>query len=256
MMPLLRAEALARNQRALASATRLQDRAGQANTLQSLGDLAMRVADLTQAAERYQAALKLFTQIDAKLGQANTLLRQADVFDAQGHLDQALKNFELALALYQSFNDTYSLAVGLGSLGELWLRNNQPEAGYRAWAQRLLLIIALDPILFSQMSVRTVNLAKNHAHAQPDQAANGCAVLLTELQSSLEQAKQAGDEQTGQLLGLTIAIFQVIGLKTLAAGQTGPEQAETLGEAQSLAQQVDAASNNTFNLAAWVRGEA
>src|SRR5215210_1468791 len=160
----------------------------------------MRVADLKGAAQRYEAALTLFSQIDEKLGQANTLLRQADVFDAQDHLEQALKNFEVALAIYQSFEDTYSLAVGLGSLGELWLRNNQPEPGYQAWAQRILLIVVLEPVLFSQMSARTINLAKNHTRTQPDQAAIGCTALLAALQPHLEQASQAGDEQTGYLL--------------------------------------------------------
>ena len=247
MMPLLRAEAQQRSQRALASAFRLQDRAGQANTLQSLGDLAMRVDDLKGAAQRYEAALTLFSQIDAKLGQANTLVSQAKVFDIQGNLEQALKNLEIALGLFQSFDDIYSIALGLGVLGEIWLRNNQPESGYRTWAQRLMLIVTLDPALFGQMASRTINMAKNHARAQPDQAANGCAALLGELQNAKVEA-----EERQALLGLTADIFRVISLAAQAAGQSGPEQAETLAQAQTLAQQVDEATNSAFGLAAWL----
>ncbi|HEY85788.1 MAG TPA: CHAT domain-containing protein, partial [Chloroflexi bacterium] len=73
MSPHLRAETFARCQKALAAARRLGDKFSQANTLQSLGDLAMRVADLKAAAQHFQQALDLFQQIDEKLGQANTL---------------------------------------------------------------------------------------------------------------------------------------------------------------------------------------
>ena len=126
-----RSEAVERYQAAYKAAIRLKDLYGQANTQKGLGDLAMRVDDLQSAAQRYEAALDLFTQIDAKLGQANTLLSQADLLDAEGDLEQALRNFEMAIAIYQSFNDGYSLAVAFGSLGELWLRNDQAETAYR-----------------------------------------------------------------------------------------------------------------------------
>jgi tetratricopeptide (TPR) repeat protein len=252
MVPLRRGEARARYERALASATRLQDRAGQANTLKSLGDLALRLADLGQAAQRYEAALRLFTEIDAKLGQANTLLSQAKVFDAEGDLERALKNFERALALYHSFNDTYSLAVGLGSLGELWLRHAQPEAAYRAWGQRLILITGLQPVLFTQMSSRTINQAKQHALTQPGQAAAGCAALRAELQPALAEANRGQDPQAGAWLGLAAAVFQAIGLAGLAAEQSRAEQAETLARARQLAVSVDEATDRAFELAAWL----
>jgi tetratricopeptide (TPR) repeat protein len=239
-------------QAALTLFTQIDEKLGQANTLQSLGDLAMRQANLTQAQQHFQAALTLFTQIDDKLGQANTLRSQAHLFDAQGRLDQALKNYETALSLYHSFNDGYSMAVTFGALGELWLRHDRPEAAYQAWAQRLLLIVQLEPVLFGQMSSRTVSQAKDHAQANPDQAALGCAALIDALQPMPEKLEQAGHSEAAGLSALTLDIFRLIGLVGLAAGQSDPERAESLAQARHWAAALDQQTNSYYDLAAWV----
>ncbi|WP_211344880.1 hypothetical protein, partial [Archangium gephyra] len=48
-------------------------RGAEANTLKSLGDLALRVSELKEARKRYEEALPLYRAIGARLGEANTL---------------------------------------------------------------------------------------------------------------------------------------------------------------------------------------
>jgi tetratricopeptide (TPR) repeat protein len=224
-----------------------------AATMAALGNFyALADALRDDAAQRYRRALQSATRLHDRSGEANTIKALGDVHGAHGQLDAALKNFEVALQIFKSIGDAYSQAVTLGSLGELWLRYGRPEDGYRAWAQRMLLVIALEPGLAAQMSGRTINLARGHARVHPDQAAAGCAALLSELQPALERAQQDENEQSAFLLAVTLAAFQVIRLVAQALATAGDERQALLEQARTQAAQVGQATNNRFALAAWL----
>ena len=87
------------------------DARAQANTLQALGDLSLRGADLAGARAYYDRALPLYEAIGARLGQANTLKALGDWHQEQEEWEQALEFYESALTLFAQIQDAYSIAV-------------------------------------------------------------------------------------------------------------------------------------------------
>ncbi|MFN8003146.1 MAG: tetratricopeptide repeat protein [Acidobacteriota bacterium] len=71
-------------EKALPLYRQIEDRLGEANVLQAIGDLLMRVADLSGARASYEKALPLYRQIEARLGEANVLQAMRDFADARG----------------------------------------------------------------------------------------------------------------------------------------------------------------------------
>ncbi|HFD39027.1 MAG TPA: tetratricopeptide repeat protein, partial [Anaerolineae bacterium] len=104
------------------------DRLGKANTLQSLGDLELRLGNLAQARSHYDAALPLYEAEQDRLGKANTLQSLGDLELRLGNLAQARSHYDAALPLYEAeqnpigkMNTWISLArleAGLGNLAK------------------------------------------------------------------------------------------------------------------------------------------
>ena len=84
---------------------RLGDKSGQANTLQALGDLSVRTADLKEAKEKYDKALEIFEKIDEKMGQANTLKALGEWSALKGDLESAESRIEEASGIYGEINE-------------------------------------------------------------------------------------------------------------------------------------------------------
>ena len=89
---------------ALASARRCDDRAGEANVLQALGDLALREADLAAARGHYEAALAIYRQIGGLLGEAATYVGLGRATDDSDY-------FRRALTIHTRIKSTYDVAV-------------------------------------------------------------------------------------------------------------------------------------------------
>jgi tetratricopeptide (TPR) repeat protein len=242
-------------QNALRLFQQIDAKLGQANTLKSLGDLAMRVDDLTSAAQHFQNALSLFQQIDAKLGQANTRAGLGDLYDRLDQPDEAIQQYDLALETFREIRDRYSIArTILLSVGPFLTRRGQVEAAFENYALGLLVTLDMDSQFFIAFQEVVVQRSQELAQSQPEQAAAGCAALLSELKQAQAEAGPSSNDQEQALLGLAALLFQAIQMAALAAGQSGPERQARLAQAQQLAQQVDAATEGAFGLAAWVEG--
>ncbi|MFC6909713.1 tetratricopeptide repeat protein [Novosphingobium lubricantis] len=100
-----------------------KQRLGEANTLQSLGDLERRVGAPDVARGHYDAALVLYREIKDRLGEANTLQSLGDLEQRLGVPDIARGHYDAALALYCEVKDRLGEANTLQSLGDLerWL---------------------------------------------------------------------------------------------------------------------------------------
>ncbi|PWH13594.1 MAG: hypothetical protein DDG58_13875 [Ardenticatenia bacterium] len=249
----LRQEAITRYRRAYDCAQRMGDRKGQANTLMSLGDLALRTAELGQARVYYETALQLFEQIDNKLGQANTRLGMGDLAERLGQADVALAHYQTALALYRQIGDRYNLARAiLLSFAPFCLRHGRVDEAFRAYAEGLMATLPLDAAFFLAFLHGALQQVRDLVRAQPAQAAQGCAFLLQELGLDLEGAGAKEDDRTTFLLTTARLIFQVSGLVAIARAESGEERRATFGRARELAAHVDQATNGVFALIAWV----
>ncbi|HYO65626.1 MAG TPA: tetratricopeptide repeat protein, partial [Archangium sp.] len=103
-----RAQVLA--EEALRRSRASERRGAEANTLKSLGDLALRVSELKEARGRYEEALPLFRALGDRLGEANTLSGLGDLADVAGHYDDADKWYQQARGSFELIGDRYSAA--------------------------------------------------------------------------------------------------------------------------------------------------
>ncbi|BBU33392.1 hypothetical protein BTHE68_71260 (plasmid) [Burkholderia sp. THE68] len=114
-----------------------RDELGQANTLQSLGDLESRLGRFDAARALYERALPLYERQRNELGQANTLRSLGDLERRLGQVDAARALYERALSLYERQRNELGQANTLQSLGELERRLGQIDAA-RALYERVL----------------------------------------------------------------------------------------------------------------------
>ena len=108
---------------------REQDRLGEANVLQSLGDLESRLGNVQEARGHYDAALPLYQREQDRLGEANVLQSLGDLESRLGNVQEARGHYDAALPLYQREQDRLGEANVLKSLGDLESRlGNVQEA--------------------------------------------------------------------------------------------------------------------------------
>jgi tetratricopeptide (TPR) repeat protein len=92
-------------------------RLGEANTLQTLGDLKMRVDDLEGSRADYLAALTIYREIHARLGEANCRQGIGSLLLAQNRPDEAFKEFAEAQRIHKEIHDELGVAGDFGYMG-------------------------------------------------------------------------------------------------------------------------------------------
>jgi tetratricopeptide (TPR) repeat protein len=100
----------------------IQERLGEANTLQALGDLKVRVSDLAGARRDYETALPIYREIQERLGEANTLQALGDLKVRVSDLAGARRDYETALPIYREIQERLGEANTLKALGDLKVR--------------------------------------------------------------------------------------------------------------------------------------
>jgi tetratricopeptide (TPR) repeat protein len=113
------------------------DKLGEANTYQSLGDLRVRCSKLSEAEENYTYALAMFQEIDFKLGKANALQSLGDLRVTRDKLSEAEENYTQALSMYQEIGDKLGEANTLQSLGDLRVRRSKLSEAEENYTQAL-----------------------------------------------------------------------------------------------------------------------
>ncbi|MBU7045650.1 MAG: tetratricopeptide repeat protein [Theionarchaea archaeon] len=135
---------------------RLQDKLGVANTLISLGDLAVRTDDLTGAQEKYEKALEIYQQIDAKMGEANTLMSLGNLAVRTNDLTGAQEKYEKALEIYQQIDAKMGEANTLISLGDLAVRTDDLTGAQEKYEKALEIYQQIDDKMGEANTIRAL----------------------------------------------------------------------------------------------------
>ncbi|MGH8478073.1 MAG: tetratricopeptide repeat protein [Gammaproteobacteria bacterium] len=115
-------------ERALSLYREIGDRLGEADCIQSLGDVALRRARYKEAESRYQAALAIYREIGALIEQANSSKALGDVAFSRSRYVDAEAGYETALSVYRGIGDRLGEANCIRSLGDVaWRRGASYE---------------------------------------------------------------------------------------------------------------------------------
>ena len=84
---------------------------GEASCIQGLGDIALRRSDHEQARSHYDTALPLYRQVGSVHGEANCIHSLGDIALARSDHDQARSHYDTALPLYEQIKEPYSIGM-------------------------------------------------------------------------------------------------------------------------------------------------
>ncbi|MGD0062689.1 MAG: BTAD domain-containing putative transcriptional regulator, partial [Streptosporangiaceae bacterium] len=161
------AEAIVLHAHALAAARQLGDRAAEATTLVSLGEVEWRLGRCPQGADLYDQALTLFREIGDRAGEAQVHGNLALIAWRQGRFGQASSHYERSLTAFRQIGDRTGEARALDNLGAICWRQGryQQAAGYH---QRALAVSSPCP-----SAARSVTGPARPRHC-PISAASAC----------------------------------------------------------------------------------
>ncbi len=108
------------------------DKATQANCIQALGDVHLRVAEYDRARQRYEEARPIYADIGARLGEANCIQFMGKVAIAEKKWAEAENLLKAGLQICVEINNIYGAAWALYDLGQIAEGQGEPTeaAGY------------------------------------------------------------------------------------------------------------------------------
>jgi tetratricopeptide (TPR) repeat protein len=183
----LRATALVMRFTGLGSLTAIQqlmsachvtgDVLGEANCIQSLGDVALVRSDHDTARNAYAQALPLYRQVGDIFGEANCVRSLGDIALARSDHDAARDAYEQALPLCRQIGDIGGEANCIRSLGEISFTRSDHDAARNAYEQALPLCREVGDIVGEANCIKGLgNIAL--ARSDHDAARNVYAQVL------------------------------------------------------------------------------
>jgi tetratricopeptide (TPR) repeat protein len=133
------AEALSSYQEALSLYRHIEDHQGEANVLQTIGDIQQFRKDMPSALDSYEQALRLFRQVEDRLGEANVHKAIGDVQRFRDDQEKALASYEQALSLFRQVGSSLGEANVLQAIGDVQQFRKEMEAALTSYEQALSL---------------------------------------------------------------------------------------------------------------------
>ena len=100
---------------------------GQANCIQSLGEIALPRSDHDLAKAQYEEAMPLFAKVGSILGEAHCIRNLGEIALERSHHDQAKAQYEKAMSLYAKVGSILGEANCIQSLGDIALERSDHD---------------------------------------------------------------------------------------------------------------------------------
>jgi len=231
-------ETSTRLRRALDLARRAEDRLGEANVLQAIGDVQQFRDDRDGALGSYQQALALFREIGDHLGEANVLKAIGDVQQFRDDRDGALGSYQQALALFREIGAKLGEANVLAALSRFMIDSDPPQS-QALLQQALTLREAIDDAYSMGADLGNYGIALlqrgRGAEALPYLeraraifAARGIQHLLPQMDALIAQARGGGAAPAGPIDSAQIIqrfLPLLLAIARVALGDDGPRAA-------------------------------
>lgn len=133
----------------------ISDRLGEANTLKALGDLKVRVADLTGARHDYDAALPIYRAIQDRLGEANCRQGLGRLLVAEGKAEAAFVEFRTGLTMRIDVQDSLGIGASLGNMGRTANAVKKPALAVLLFEEALSIHKAIHDIFGQALDLRS-----------------------------------------------------------------------------------------------------
>ena len=115
----------------------MQDRSGEATTLNNIGSVYRAIGQPNQALNYYQQALPILREVQNRSGEATTLNNLGLVYDAIGQPNQALNYYQQALPIRREVQDRSGEATTLNNIGSVYRAIGQPNQALNYYQQAL-----------------------------------------------------------------------------------------------------------------------
>lgn len=106
----------------------LSNKQGEAASLNNIGNVQYSLGDYANAMDSYLKSLHIKESIGDEAGIANSLNNIGNVHKKRGDAQSALTKYEQSLLIFQKLNNRYGEAVALGSIGEIHIELGDPLA--------------------------------------------------------------------------------------------------------------------------------
>ncbi|TVP63387.1 MAG: CHAT domain-containing protein, partial [Nodularia sp. (in: Bacteria)] len=122
----------------------IDDRRGEAVTLNNLGKVYDDLGEKEQALEYYNQALPILRAVDDRRGEAITLNNIGAVYSSLGEKQQALKYFNQSLPIYRAIDDRGGEAGSLNNIGSVYDSLGEKQQALEYYNQALPIYRAID----------------------------------------------------------------------------------------------------------------
>ncbi|MBP0035427.1 MAG: CHAT domain-containing protein, partial [Roseofilum sp. Belize BBD 4] len=136
-------EAIKYYEQALPLFRAVEDRGGEATTLNNLGGIYDSIGEVQRAIAYYEQALPLHRSVQNREGEAAILNNLGAVYNSIGQPQRALEYYEQALPLHRSVQDREGEATTLSNIAGFYRNTNQPEKAIEHWKQSLEITLNL-----------------------------------------------------------------------------------------------------------------